>query len=99
MPSAVLSFLLSIQMFLSTPAQPVGVSPRQMAFSPNVQVEVNRLWCGLIDPETSLWFSRIPDDVPQLRTPVLWDFSWRGFLAALFGQSVVQEDAVHAPLA
>ena len=57
-----------------------------------------QMWWGMIDPELSVWFSRLPlEDADD--APVLWDFSWRGFLAALFGQPLTKEaipDAAHA---
>ena len=82
-----LSYLLSLLLMLA----PATSLPRDL---PAVKTQV--LW-GMIDPELSLWFSRVPGAVKPSRT-VLWDFSWRGFLAALFGQPMIQE-ASHAPLA
>ena len=98
MTSTLLSMLLSLQILFSTTDQSPALRPHTMVLTPHEQVEINRVWWGMTDPETSLWFSRIPSDDPQPRTPVIWDFSWRGFLAALFGPSIIQE-APHAPLA
>ena len=78
-----LSALLALQLLL-TPAP-------QIPDSHPVPV----LW-GMIDPEMSLWFSRVPKTTQPGRR-VLWDFSWRGFLAALTMQPLYTEDAAHAP--
>ncbi len=98
MQSAILSLILSLQMLLATPIYPQDAQPCPLACLPADQVHQTRLWWGLIDPELSLWFSRLPDAAPN-DAPVLWDFSWRGFLAALFGQPIIEEDAAHAPQA
>ena len=81
-----LSYLLSLQLLLvPTPcaAQDAPASPAPV------------FW-GMIDPELSLWFSRTPFERQPGRR-VLWDFSWRGFLAALTGQPILAE-VPHAPL-
>ncbi len=41
-----------------------------------------RNWWGLLDPETSLAFAAIAGEED---VPVLWDWSWKALLAALFG--------------
>ena len=87
MLTAFLSYLLSLLLMLS----PAASLPR------DIQAEPTRVLWGMIDPELSVWFSRVPGADKPHRT-VLWDFSWRGFLAALFGQPITQE-ASHAPLA
>ena len=59
----------------------------------------SRLWWGLIDPEMSLWCAQLPRQESAPDSRILWDWSWRGFLAALFGIPVVEEvsaDAAHA---
>ena len=63
--------------------------------SPEVQ-SVPVLW-GMIDPELSKWFSRVPRENKPGKS-ILWDFSWRGFFAALTGQPLLTEGD-HAPLA
>lgn len=86
MTTAFLSMLLAAQL-LSQPAIPV---PAQ-----SFPVRENRLWWGMIDPELSVWFSRLPlEDADD--APVLWDFSWRGFLAALFDRPLLMEEVPHA---
>ena len=82
-----LSYLLAAQM-MAAPA------PAAMPEAPAVPTP---LFWGMIDPELSLWFSRTPRET-QPAKPVMWDFSWRGFLAALFNQPMLMEDAAHAPL-
>ena len=64
-----------------------------MPFRPADDPHASKVWWGLIDPELSLWFARIPEETEE---PILWDWSWRGFFAALFPQSLVKE-ADHAP--
>ena len=88
MTATILSLLLAAQML----CQPVSQPP-----SLPVPCQETRLWWGMIDPELSLWFSRLPD--AEETQPVIWDYSWRGLLAALFGWPEVMEvesDAAHA---
>ncbi|MBE5811604.1 MAG: hypothetical protein E7318_11820 [Clostridiales bacterium] len=86
MTAAFLSLLLAAQL-ISQPAQPApNMPPLPQEY---------RLWWGLIDPELSLWFSRLPLEEAE-DTPVMWDFSWRGFLAALFGQTLLMEEVPNA---
>lgn len=85
MPKVFISMLLLTQLLCKpAPVQPLNCTPAQPT----------RLWWGLIDPELSTWFSRLPmEDEDQ---PILWDFSWQGFLAALFGQPLVKEVSPYA---
>ena len=83
-----LTLLLSA--LLTLPAAGMHAAPKTCAAEPA------RLWWGMIDPELSLWFSRLPME-EQEDSPILWDFSWRGFLAALTGQPILTE-VPHAPL-
>lgn len=95
MPKAFLSMLLSALLLLSsgplaqnTLAQPTASAPSE-----------ERLWWGLIDPELSTWFAQLPMQEDNADDFLHWDWSWRGFLAALFGQPIVKEagpDAVSA---
>ena len=87
MLTMILSYLLDAQM-MAAPA-PAAV--------PEAPAVPTPLFWGMIDPELSLWFSRTPQEGPSGK-PVMWDFSWRGFLAALIGQPMLMEDAAHAPL-
>lgn len=90
MHKPLLTLLLSA--LLTLPAAGMHTEPKTCAAEPA------RLWWGMIDPELSLWFSRLPME-EQEDAPILWDFSWRGFLAALFGQPLTKEailDAAHA---
>ena len=89
MTAAFLSLLLAAQLFSQTPQ----IAPRLPA-----PPQETKRWWGMIDPELSLWFSRLPREDAE-NAPVMWDFSWRGFLAALFGQPLLMEegsDAAHA---
>ena len=63
----------------SAPAQ-VAVQPRQ-------------LWWGMIDPELSSWFARIPGISNDEPFPVTWNWSWKSFWAALIQQPLVKETA------
>lgn len=86
MPQLLLSILLSVQLICSpAPGQVECPAPAQES----------RLWWGLIDPELSLWFSRLPLEETE-DAPVLWDFSWRGFLATLFGHPLLTEEVSNA---
>ena len=86
MVKLLLSMLLSIQLMCHpVPGEADRLAPAQES----------RLWWGLIDPELSLWFSRLPQEEAE-DTPVLWDFSWRGFLAALFGHPLTLEEVPNA---
>ena len=87
MPNILLSLLLALQLMLPgtvshppAPTIPVQEPP-----------QVSRLWWGMIDPELSTWFSRIPMEEQDSDRPILWNWSWRGFLAALFHQPMLKE--------
>ena len=85
MPKVFISMLLITQLL----CQPAPARPLQVT-----QPQATRLWWGLIDPELSTWFSRLP--MEDGNEPILWDFSWQSFLAALFGQPVIKEVSPHA---
>ncbi len=89
MTNTLLTLLLSLQ--LTLPAQPAA--PQSLAYHPRADVQPQKIWWGLIDPELALWFAHLPEESDG---PLLWDWSWRGFLAALFPQSLVKEDS-YAP--
>ena len=89
MSKLLLSALLSVQLMCTPAPSTIDVPADSQAV---------RLWWGLIDPELSLWFSRLPMEETKDK-PVLWDFSWRGFLAALFGTPIVTEEVTNASLA
>ena len=82
MTNMLLSWLLCLQLLAPAPA----IVPQDAP----VLLQSEKLWWGLIDPNASLWFSRLPGCIPE-KGPVLWDFSWRGFLAAVFGLDLVRE--------
>ncbi|MBE5797322.1 MAG: hypothetical protein E7327_08095 [Clostridiales bacterium] len=50
-----------------------------------------RNWWGLLDPDLSLWLACIPDDTGG--TEIVWDWSWAGLWAALFGLPLLAEGA------
>lgn len=87
MTNSVLSLLLSLQLLLSgaTCFSPVQTSLPPIARAAQEAPVEQRLWWGLIDPEMSAWFARLPLDEGREDDRILWDWSWRGFLAALFG--------------
>lgn len=89
MTNTLLTLLLSLQ--LTLPAQPVV--QQNLAYYPRTDVHPQQIWWGLIDPELALWFAHIQEETDK---PILWDWSWRGFFAVLFPQSLVKEDS-YAP--
>lgn len=88
MLAILLSLLLALQLTFTNqpPAAP-----------PTAAVQPRQLWWGMIDPELSAWFARVPDDADSSGNPVMWNWSWRGFWAALTRQPIVKEaaDAPH----
>lgn len=103
MITSVLSLLLSIQILLSGTAYtaPARIHPAPSAFTRSSQeapVET-RLWWGLIDPEMSTWFARLPMEGSREDERIVWDWSWRGFLAALFGIPAEKEASPDASCA
>ena len=90
MTNTLLTLLLALQ--LSLP-QGTADSAHTLACQAPQQPHPLQTWWGLIDPDLSLWFAHIPTEEDK---PLLWDWSWRGFFAALFAQPLVKEDG-HAP--
>ena len=90
MTNTLLTLLLALQ--LSLP-QGTAVPACTLACQPTQQPRPMQTWWGLIDPDLALWFAHIPAEEDK---PLLWDWSWRGFFAALFAQPLVKEDG-HAP--
>lgn len=84
MTAILLSLLLALQLTRPTPLPPSPAS---------TDVQPRQLWWGMIDPELSAWFARIPDDQEVDALPILWNWSWRGIFAALKSQPIVQEAA------
>lgn len=85
MMKLLLSLLLSMQIILSPST---GASHSSVS----TPTQEKRLMWGLIDPELSVWFALLPaEDAPEKDAPILWDWSWRGFLAAIFGDSFLKE--------
>ena len=82
MVTILLSLLLTLQLTLTDPP---SVLPADAAAQPCP------LWWGMIDPELSAWFARLPDETDDSRRPVLWNWSWRSFWAALTNHSIVKE--------
>lgn len=48
-------------------------------------------WWGLLDPELSLRLASVPE--AEEAEPIVWDWSWRALLAALFGLPLDPEGA------
>ena len=96
MCNALLSFLLALQLAAGTPPM-MFAAPASLPAAETVQEA--RLWWGLIDPEMSLWCVQLPQQEKHPEAPVLWDWSWRGFLAALFGIPAEKEAVPDASLA
>ena len=86
MPNAILSLLLSMQLFFCSAAPLPHCLPDGHALSleAGTSAQESRLWWGMIDPELAAWFARLPLEEDDGEQPVLWDWSWRGFLAAVF---------------
>ncbi len=87
MMNTLLSLLLSLQL---TAPLPAANTHQALPFCPGEAVRPQQVWWGLIDPELALWFARIPEEAEE---PILWDWSWRGFFAALFPQGLTKEDS------
>lgn len=88
MPS-LLSLLLTLQLMLAMPA----VSPRSAC---PVNPGAERVLWGLIDPELSARFALLPAQIgADTDFPVLWDWSLKGFLSALFGDFFPKEAVPH----
>ena len=83
-----LTLLLALQLAFPTALPASSAAP---------DVQPRQLWWGMIDPELSTWFARIPGEEGEDAQPILWNWSWRGFLAALTQQPIIQE-AADAPL-
>lgn len=99
MASSILSLVLSFQLLFSSgeTASPQAFTPQALVSHPQENLHVSRLWWGLIDPELSAWFARLPFAEEDPDAPILWDWSWRGFLASLFDIRMTKEAAIHAP--
>lgn len=83
-----LSLLLCAQLTFAAPS----------AAPARPSVEPRQLWWGLIDPELSAWFTRIPDESDSQDSHVLWNWSWRSFWAALTNQTLIKETSDAARL-
>lgn len=91
MTRTVLSLLLSAQLLCAVP------QPQRLTMPAAETATPVRLWWSLIDPDLALWFAHIPEEsASEEEAPVLWDWSWRGFLAALFGRPLAKEEPTHA---
>ena len=96
MLNAALSLFLAMQLFTSGTLFSHGecaapLQPARLSLPAQPCLEAQPVFWGLIDPELSTWFSRLPSDESEQDERILWDWSWRGFLAALFGCPVVKE--------
>lgn len=92
--SILISLILILQLMLPCPA----LSPQDTRFLPrDAQPQAHRLMWGMIDPELSAWFARIPMNGETDGLPIRWNWTWRGFWAALFEQPMLKEAAADAP--
>ncbi len=96
MVNTALTLLLSAQLICSMPRTPAPAA--MTAPIPQTSIQESRLWWGMIDPELSAWLARLPME-KEADKPILWDWSWRNFLAALFGQDSAKEEITDAPSA
>lgn len=87
------SLFLALQISVSAPPSPHSASCSLPAQN---ETQYTRLWWGLVDPELSGWFARIPFEDHTPRHPIVWDWSWRSFLVALFQQPLLKEAATDA---
>lgn len=86
-----------LSLFLSAQLLCIAPQAQFLTLTSVQQPAPTRLWWSLIDPELSLWFARVPEEAaPEADEPVLWDWSWRGFLAALFGRPLAKGEPTHA---
>lgn len=87
MTKALPSLLLTVQLLLSDAAPPA--LPDASTAHP---AQEKRMMWGLIDPELAAWFALLPgNSIGEDGPRVLWDWSWQGFLAALFGDHFIKE--------
>ena len=92
-----MTLFLALQMMLSSAAQPLQSKPLHSFTSAQVQPQAEKLWWGMLDPELSASFARIPLYGGDADQPILWNWSWRGFLAALFEKPILKEAPTDAP--
>lgn len=94
MLAILLSLMLALQMLL--PGSPVPV--RQDSVYPRVQEEprMERLMWGMLDPELSAWYARVPSEAGTDARPVVWRWGWHAFWAALLQQPIVKEASGNA---
>lgn len=94
--SILLSLMLALQMMLCGAALPPPSAPQLHYTYTQEQPRMQRLMWGMLDPELSAWFARIPGETDGTARPVLWNWSWRGFWAALFEQPMLKEATADA---
>ena len=89
-----------VGMTVNTDAYNAYVAANPPAAPAEAAIQPHQLWWGMIDPELSAWFARIPDtDGEQEQAlPVLWNWSWRSFWAALTNQTLIKETSDAARL-
>lgn len=99
MLNTLLSLLLSMQLFLCS-AAPLPADPaaggQALSLSAGSPARATRLWWGMIDPELAAWFARLPLEQEEEEKTILWDWSWRGFLAAIFPTFQAEEGCTDA---
>ncbi len=92
-----LSLILALHMLLSGAVPSPAAEPDIIFTQVQTQPRPQQLMWGMLDPELSVWYARIPLDREDEAYPIRWNWTWRGFLAALFEQPMLKEAAADAP--
>ncbi len=91
MTRTLLTLTLAAQLFFGAPSA--------LQAAPTLRPQQTRLWWSLIDPDLAAHFALLPGREGNAPERIVWDWSWRGFLAALFGIPQEKEAQTHAALA
>lgn len=95
--SILLSLILVLQMMLAGSALPPPSDLHMPVTHTQEQPRRQQLMWGMLDPELSARFARIPMETEGDSRLIRWDWSWRSFWAALLGQPMLKEAADDAP--
>ena len=94
MASILMTLFLTLTLACS---HPHPLSDAQQACSPSsVPPQSQKLFWGMLDPELSAWFARVPHENASSMTLLQWDWSWRGFFSALFERPMLKEAGTDA---
>ena len=94
MLAILLSLMLALQMTL--PALPVPVRYDSVYTRVQEEPRMERLMWGMLDPELSAWYARVPSGTGMDTSPIAWRWGWQAFWAALFQQPIVKEASGNA---